>query len=209
MRFGCPTDEWHPVKPYATDAPERKVAPLVIALCAVALAYVAHWLLLTIHWDVEWYIDFPSSIALYGLLFWAFDRAVWKLRVGSWRLSVIPDLSGSWTGTVTSSHDRTVTHQCECTIKQTWSNLSVTFETDQSRSTSTWGALLTEDSSDCGLMYGYLNEPTSSAASSMHAHRGYATLRWTIDFAKLEGEYFTGRDRRTSGDIHLAIAVRK
>ena len=51
------------------------------------------------------------------------------------------------------------------------------------------------------LDYMYVNEPGAGALESMHAHRGTAMLEFKDGV--LEGDYYTGRDRREIGTIRL------
>jgi hypothetical protein len=56
------------------------------------------------------------------------------------------------------------------------------------------GAVITEEAGEVVLGYEYINEPYAHAVGSMH--RGTARLRLTGDGEVLEGEYYTGRDRK-------------
>jgi hypothetical protein len=60
--------------------------------------------------------------------------------------------------------------------------------------------VVTED--ECILIYDYLNEPNSDAVDTMHMHRGTARLVLT-ETDKLEGDYYTGRDRKNTGAMKL------
>jgi hypothetical protein len=62
-------------------------------------------------------------------------------------------------------------------------------------------ALNVEPGVNEGLLYEYANDPRFAASDSMHAHRGVAIIRVSSDARRLEGEYFTGRDRQTHGSI--------
>ena len=59
--------------------------------------------------------------------------------------------------------------------------------------------VVTED--ECIVIYDYLNEPNQDAVDTMHIHRGTGRLLLIDD--RLEGDYYTGRDRRNTGTIRL------
>ncbi len=54
------------------------------------------------------------------------------------------------------------------------------------------------------LSYEYRNEPLPRAVETMHAHRGTCSLELSSDGETLNGDYYSGRDRREFGSIHLA-----
>ena len=60
--------------------------------------------------------------------------------------------------------------------------------------------VVTED--ECILIYDYLNEPNPGAEETMHMHRWTARLVLTAT-DRLEGDYYTGRDRNNIGVIEL------
>lgn len=57
------------------------------------------------------------------------------------------------------------------------------------------------------LTYEYWNEPTADAAATMAPHRGTIWLDIAQDESttRLDGEYYTGRGRETSGRIDMRL----
>jgi hypothetical protein len=53
------------------------------------------------------------------------------------------------------------------------------------------------------MVYEYSNTPRPGAASTMHAHRGTVRLGINSSVNKLEGEYYSGRDRANQGILTL------
>jgi SMODS-associating 2TM, beta-strand rich effector domain len=53
------------------------------------------------------------------------------------------------------------------------------------------------------VTYEYANEPAADAVGSLHAHRGTARLVLTPNGKVLEGDYYTGRDRKSHGVLRL------
>jgi hypothetical protein len=88
-------------------------------------------------------------------------------------------------------------------VHQTWSKIVCEFQTDSSVSYSRLASLNVTPGPSEGLVYEYTNDPRSDAAETMHAHRGFAFLRMTADRRRLEGDYYTGRDRANYGTMQL------
>ncbi len=190
--------------PYSTNSEERKHVPFYLAILAVfaslALAALFRW----IGWTPPLWVDFSSVMFLYGLLFGFFRGVAWKWR---WlrRIGVIstPILDGTWSGTVQSDYDgeSRPAHDVEVIIGQDWTEIVIRLIRPESKSHSLSASMVvTED--ECILIYDYLNEPTLGAAETMHMHRGTARLILT-GTDKLEGDYYTGRDRKNTGVIKL------
>ncbi|MGH9871342.1 MAG: hypothetical protein ACRD9S_02615 [Pyrinomonadaceae bacterium] len=192
--------------PYTTDSDERRYVPFVLAVFAVVLALGFSWLLRRISFELPAWFDGPSTMALYGLLYGAFRKRLWKLsvfhRVGFVK---VPEVYGQWDGYTQSSFDGGQ-HRAEVRIIQDWTHLLVTLKGEHSRSRSVVASLLICDTSV--LAYEFENEPFPSARETMHAHRGYARLELSADGRVLSGDYYSGRDRQTIGSIRLQKAKR-
>src|SRR5207247_1562343 len=120
-----------------------------------------------------------------------------------WRLvSHVPNLGGVWRGHLSSSFDgKDGRHDVTVRIRQTWTGMIISLETERSRSHSVMGAILLEGAHGPEISYEYLNEPRPGAAVGMHAHRGFARLQIQNDV--LDGDYYTGRDRESNGTLHV------
>ncbi|NJL40243.1 MAG: hypothetical protein HC899_28465 [Leptolyngbyaceae cyanobacterium SM1_4_3] len=185
---------------YATDAKDRETIPLWLAALAVAATLFLNYLLKALNFQVPWWIDAPSVMGFYGLLYELFDNLLWRLRFKAIHLSEIPNIRGTWVGIVKSSYDGgTETRGVILYVRQTWSKLSVQAETETSRSFSTMAVVNTSNSPESGLKYEYINEPGTFSVQTMQTHRGTANLRLTPDGATLKGEYYTGRGRQNIG----------
>jgi hypothetical protein len=123
------------------------------------------------------------------------------------RITRIPDLSGTWHGRVHPietggiSAGLRVDTDVTIYINQTWTTMLIVGHTTLSKSHSLSGTLITAD--ECTLSYEYINEPSASAPSTMHTHRGVARLTINDRGTVLEGEYYSGRDRQNIGTIRL------
>src|SRR6185437_14852319 len=197
---------------YATDATDRKVVPTVLAVVSVGLAFALSKTLSLLGYQPPWYVDTPSVMGFYGLLYVWFDKIGWRCRIKSAQLSRIPDLRGTWRATLKSSYKdaagQPTVVEGVVHIRQTWTRLSIRIQFGSSTSCSTMGAINTEDSPDAGVNYEYLNEPEPHGVDTMSIHRGTSHLRISIDGRTLVGDYYTGRGRMNFGSLALNFISR-
>lgn len=186
---------------YTTDSGERKFVPLYIAGVSVFAAWGLNRILGAMQFTLPWWIDAPSVIGFYGLLYAIFNKYLWRWRIlRTMGVVRIPDLNGTWNGYVASSFDEHATkHDATFKIFQNWTRISIILETNYSKSSSLIAAIITEDPNGTVLSYEYLNEPMPNAKHTMHTHRGTARLTMQPNGKVLEGEYYTGRDRQNFG----------
>lgn len=192
--------------PYCTDSNERTKVLLKIGIISAVLAYLIGHMNMWVEWVST--IQAPSALGIAVLLFKITDQWLWRWRllqkVG---LFSTPDLNGLWKGTLRTSftkfgEDSEI--EVSLRIRQNWTKISITLETDRSISNSI-SANLIINQPERGvplLTYEYLNRPRSDAPRSMQTHWGTAWLTLK-DSGTLEGEYYTGRDRRTHGTLIL------
>jgi hypothetical protein len=174
----------------------------ILAAFGVGKIVDAYGLQATLRW-----LDVPAVWGFYSLFRRAFDRCLWALRplrrIG---LVTVPNLAGRWQGQGLSSYKgggkEAQAFDVEVTIDQTWTKCRIHLTTATSQSNSLIGSILVEDRDRPSLNYEYRNEPRAHAGETMHAHLGVARLD-VIDETHLEGEYYTGRDRREYGTLNL------
>lgn len=190
--------------PYSTNSEERARILLVIAAVAFCLAWLVATLIGTTH--VPFWLDVPATGTLYGVLYKIFEGWGWRQKLVQ-RVGVVsvPDLRGEWRGSVSSSFDKSAeTHSIAVHIAQNWTHLSVTLASANSESYSIVGSI--DTGSEVVLSYQYQNIPKPHAKGTMHAHRGTAILKLSVDKRSLSGEYYSGRDRRNYGALELTKA---
>lgn len=187
---------------YSTDSDERRVVPLLLAFFAISLAWLSSKLLVVIHLSVPWWVDAPSLMAFYGVLYTLFDRYLWRNSlVSKLGLVRIPNLAGRWRGYLISSFDGHVKHHdLMINIFQSWTQITVFLTTATSMSRSSAAMIQVEDPEGVALIYQYQNQPLADAIRTMHMHYGTAMLKVSNDGC-LVGDYYAGRDRRTFGRI--------
>lgn len=187
--------------PYATTSEERSILPFAFAALAVGLAWLLS--LITGKTHPAFWLEVPGTFTLYCILLWVFRTYLWKWQLFQAAGAVkIPDISGDWSGYVTSSFDdRDQQHPVRVRIRQNWTHLSVQLSAEQSESESIVASVAVGE--DTILSYQYRNTPKEGALGTMHTHFGTAVLKLNDDHSELSGEYYSGRDRVNQGTIFL------
>jgi len=182
---------------YSTDSNERKVVPLLLALMAIALAWMSSKFLAVMHLAIPWWLDAPSSMAFYGALYALFDKYLWRNSF-VYNMGLV---TGRWRGYLITSFDgHTKRHDLMIHIFQSWTQIIVFVTTATSMSRSSAAVIQVDDPEGAALIYQYQNQPLADAMRTMHMHYGTAMLRVSNDGC-LAGDYYAGRDRRTFGRI--------
>lgn len=188
---------------YASDSNDRKIAPWVIVGIAVVVAFAYSAFVAWRKIEVAWWLETPSIMSVYGMVYWLYNRHGWKWRLWGFRLSEIPDFSGTWFGELHSNHAEGTKLHGMMHVHQTWTNLCVEFESQTSRSYSVMAAVNVTPGPTEGLTFQYTNAPRHRATKTMNAHVGMNHLRLSPDGKTLEGDYFSGRGRQTVGSMKL------
>lgn len=190
---------------FATDSLERRNITASIAILTIPLAFIINELPRQLGYSIPWWFDYPSVLGLFFLMYEIFNKSLWKWEVfKAFGLVKVPDLNGKWNGTLNTSYDgyklnRTVT----ASITQSWTEMIMYLETNQSRSYTLTSAILVNQPNGITLSYEYFDEPITTAPETMHSHRGSGILKLNVNNLELKGEYYTGRDRMTNGSIFL------
>lgn len=191
--------------PYATDLDKRGYVPLSIAFASIVAAWSLSTFVLALKLIIPWWVDAPSVLGFYGLFFVAFDKRLWRLRPIRGLLGM-PNLNGTYRGYIRSSRDRHRSrHAATLKIRQTWTEISMVMTTRTSSGQSVNASIITETGT---ITYEYLNEPKPGTVATMHMHRGTGMLN-LVSEGRLEGEYYSGRDRQTYGLLLFARVEKK
>jgi len=194
---------------YATDAKDREVIPVWLAVIAIALTLAFNSIFRMLGVEVPWWLNAPSVMGFYGLLYQLFDRFLWFQTFGSISFSSIPNLQGTWMGTIHSNYEGVSdTLEAIMYIHQTWSGVNIRLETETSNSFSIMAAINTQKSAEPSMKYEYMNEPLALSIQTMHTHRGTASLKLSADGMMLKGDYFTGRGRQSLGTMEFKLFAR-
>lgn len=189
--------------PYSIDTNERKNILLILAIISIVFSWSFYKILGSYKISLPWWIEGPSVLFFYGLLFIIFDKLLWK-HLRKIKLVKAPDLNGEWIGNLKSSFDNH-SGEIRATLKifQTWTKIKILLNTDQSSSYSETASIVIDAPEGKYLSYQYINEPKSNAVGTMSIHRGTVRLFFNEVKNTLEGEYYSGRDRQNFGSLYL------
>ncbi len=189
---------------YQTDDSTRNNLLIIAVLLAVALAYSFSAALDYFSIQLPWWFESPSILGFYGLIYLLYDKYLWKtkwIQKTDWIKT--PNISGTWDAEIRTSHDGF----SDCVsaiviIRQTAFRISISMETDTSRSHSVQAALLkTEKVSEYELTYNYINHPKADSVKTLNIHLGTAHLHISDNLQRMDGDYYTNRDRENFGRI--------
>lgn len=155
---------------------------------------------------IPWYIETPSIPSIYALLFWLFDKHLWKCKffkkIG---LVIADDLNGKWKGVVKSSYDNFKNETpIELDITQSATKIKICGVFNESKSVSVHENFgRSELDNQTALYYFFRNEPRYDAVKTMAIHEGAVKLLYNPQEKTLSGYYFSGRDRNNHGTIEV------
>lgn len=157
---------------------------------------------LTIGWDSVRVI--PEVVTGYTFVVFAFTKWAWRWNVFAGWLVPLPDLEGTWRGSIAhSAVDSTNTESLQAilVIRQTFSTISCVVYTAEAESHSGAAALESvEENGVTRLSYIYLNRPRVAVRHRSEMHDGAALMTYsTAPHKTLSGEYWTSR--RTMGEL--------
>jgi len=204
---------------YSVDSGSRlRIAIWIGAISIVLVESTSPYLgLLAPMMPYGWHPSAPTVGVISGAIIYLFDRHLWATwpvrKIGLVR---VPNLSGTWSGTVFSSHQIEESDEkesengvgVEVKIQQTWRKILVELETESSRSESV-SASFTTSQIDPIIGYQFENRPDVFSEDSMNPHRGSTELRFIEgqgagERDQLVGEYYTGGDRGNHGKMVLS-----
>ena len=189
---------------YAIDSRERVFVVRILFMASALVSGIAAVLIPPDLLPMRWLLPIPSIALVFGVSYWAFDNWLWRWRfLRVVRLISVPDLRGTWTGTVASSYTGfEKTQPVTVTIEQTWTKLAVRLKAAESHSWSITASILTNSPEGLVLTYLFDNDPEAESVGTMQRFRGTTILVCTAA-DRLEGYYYTGRGRQTYGSLNL------
>ncbi|MEW6155365.1 MAG: hypothetical protein AB1673_15470 [Actinomycetota bacterium] len=171
------------------------VVAVVLALGVEAVASHFSW--------PQWLVSAPSLAATFALVYWLFDRYLWKLPIlNTLGLVKVTDISGIYDGTLTSTFQdatgQAIQRAVTLKVVQSWTRMcvemAVTSGSSSSLSTSALGSMSNDGAAAC-VTYVYKNRVNPGVADAdMGDHDGAADLR-IYDDGHLTGRYFNSRPR--------------
>jgi hypothetical protein len=189
--------------PYSIDTEERENILLFLAIVSIVLAWSFYKILSYYKITLPWWVESPSVLFFYGLLFVIFDKWVWKffIKIGFVKT---PNLNGEWRGHLISSfNEHSSEIKATLQIFQTWTKIRILLSTVQSVSRSESTSIIVNTPEGAYLSYQYINEPKSNTVNTMSIHRGTTRLLFDGRENTLVGEYYSGRDRQNFGGLNF------
>lgn len=189
--------------PYSIDTEERKTILLFIAIVSIVLTWGFYKILNYYKVILFWWVESPSVLSFYGLLFIIFDKRAWDFfrRVGFIKT---PNLIGEWNGYLKTSFDEH-SSEIKATLRifQTWTRIKILLTTEHSISHSETASIVIDTPEEKYLTYQYINEPKPGAVKTMSIHRGTVQLLFNEKENTLVGEYYSGRGRQNFGSLNF------
>lgn len=189
---------------YSINSEEHKHISLYIAVVAILLAWALYLFSKNI-FPLPWWIEAPSVIGFYGILYKWFENKLWRNKHIRRVLSIkTPLIDGNWSGSITSHsiHANGLIPIKKFCIKQTWSHMLIYLETETSESNSFEASMNVDEFGTPRIHYQYINKPKDSAPETMHVHYGSASAKLD-DNGLLQTEYYSGRDRNNMGSFEV------
>lgn len=139
------------------------------------------------------WLEGPSPIAVYGVLYILFDRYFWKWEIfRQFGIVWFPNINGRWKGNQISSYKengKNVEVEGRLEIIQTFSKVCVRAYYTKSESESV-AASFTECNDQVYLFYTYDNDPSSLKTGTMQRHKGSGKIRKLPAENKIKGCYW-------------------
>ena len=188
---------------HSYDAEGRPRITAFLAVCSILVVWLLHAGLGAVDYQPQWWLSVPSFAGVFSILIWAFDRRIWRLGLlRKFGAMPVPDLNGKWEGEIWSSYDLNGPgYAVSMVIRQRWTRMVITLETEASQSRSIVASLRSDDVPTPRLSYLYVNEPKAPAPETMNIHNGTTVLELKENV--LEGSYYTGRGRTTYGAVKV------
>lgn len=129
---------------------------------------------------------------LYGVIYWIFDKYLWKQKIFK-RFLNVPDLNGYWEGKLTSLTYQT-TMDMKLEVKQQWSKINFYATFPESTSSSNVASIFIERDGKVTVGFGFINH----SRELPQQYDEYNILEIDDD-THLFGRYFNNRDNSNIG----------
>jgi hypothetical protein len=195
---------------YVAASARRHVVIWKLAAASVALSVGIGWLAHEL--DVPTFIAPPAGTVVFGVVFWLFDRYLWRAGVRGRNISRIPNLRGTWQGEIEIRKGRgteqtSETFTCTVQIRQTWREISIQFSTSFTESKSVMASLGPRDGGSLNYEYDVKQRPGAAPGNDrVNRHFGTAHLSPQNDaWTALEGSFYNDQDYQRWGPYELTL----
>jgi len=156
---------------------------------------------------------FPQAVTIYAILALLFTKWIWRWKIFQGWLVQIPDIQGTWRGSIISTWVDPSTNQKKdlipaiLAIKQNFNKIDCFLFTKESSSYSTAAEINTDQGGNLYLNYNYTNRPKASFREKSEIHDGAAILQIIKNPNRsLEGEYWTSR--KSTGEMKFQFETK-
>lgn len=155
--------------------------------------YISQWFFSIFQNWPNW-LEGPSPIAVYGLIYFLFDKYLWTWPIFRYTGIVwFPNLNGRWKGTQRSSYKnasgQNVVVDGRIEITQSFSKICVRGYYAKSESESVSGSFA-ECNDHVYLFYTYDNDPSSLKTGTMQRHKGSGKVNLLPTEMRVRGCYW-------------------
>lgn len=184
---------------------------LYILLSLVTVISIINWFVRGQSFTIMFIIHSLSlSVTIISLISTLFCVKLWKYKIFTKWLVLVPDMNGNWKGTIHSTwidpntQERVPPIPTELTIKQSLFSISCIMKTGEMRSSSiNAGFNIRPENQEFQLLYTYISIPKQPIQERSRIH--YGTIIFDLDknydVSEISGNYWTGRE--TGGFIEV------
>ena len=159
--------------------------------------------------------EIPAAIGYFGIIAFVFTEWLWRIPILQGWLVRIPNLNGTWKGTLQTNWKNPETGEqpgpidALLVIKQSLFKISCVQMTKESKSWSRAASIDIDNDNQIKILnYVYSNSPRIVVHDRSKAHDGASSLEViTNDHRKLIGKYWT--DRNTKGEMNFIFQTKK
>ena len=141
----------------------------------------------------------PSTMAIFGFLYWLFDNHLWKWRflnnLNFLGLYHIPNLNGTWSGKISRGKE---SKEISISINQKWSKIELCLEANDTISYTTMASIQIEDEKIVKLKWLYFVKPRTGLEADNLYGEGVTdlVLKKINDELVLSGFYYSTKLRK-------------
>lgn len=156
---------------------------------------------------------FPQAITIYAIIVLLFTKWAWQWKIFRGWLVQIPDIQGTWKGSVISTWIDPSTGKnldsipAILAIRQSFNKIDCFLFTKESSSYSTAAEINIDQGGNLYLNYNYTNRPKASVRERSEIHDGAAILQIIKTPSRsLKGEYWTSR--KSTGEMRFQFKTK-
>ncbi len=185
---------------YSINSKERINVIAILGFLSIGVTLVAKHKLTLPDW-----LPVPSAFAIFGFLFFVFDKWIWKWSFINNALLGTPNLSGDWTMLLRSNRDEyREEYEGTLTIAQTWTSIFLFLDGEKFTGKSQMAAIEIHTEQSFTLKWEYLSERKPAfIKDGEFMHHGMTKVLFEKNAAEKSGTYYADQSRHSFGIIKL------